>query len=252
MPRGVTLTNLLAMLKATLGENSGTNVAGDSALKVLLSNEQKWLAGQWDWSFMEHRWPKVIPVGTRFIALPTTTATNVDGASGGDLGFTAAINFDRPVTVETYYNGIWYPVENGINSTEFNYLEGTTDVTDPIRKWRLASNTSESSNADQIEVWPLPVTEQTLRFTGQRQLLTLSSGSDKADLDDMLLVFMTAAKLAARRKLPDASLIASQAQERLRQVRAMYPKREVRLVFGENQMLSDRKPVKLVAIGGVP
>jgi len=94
---------------------------------------------------------------------------------------------------------------------------------DPIQKWQLATNSTEGSNPDQVEIWPIPVAAQTVRFEGQRNVLTLSANSDKADLDDLLLVYWVAADYLALRQQPNAALQLKKAMDHLTKLRASYP-----------------------------
>lgn len=229
MPRGTTLSTLRTMLKAAIGDNATGNTSRDSELNVLLSNEQKLYASGYDFPFLVHRWDLVCAAGSRFLALPTTTS------SVADLNASHLINFDRPVKIEVKFNTIWLPVLNGITNTELSCHDSDEDErTDPIQRWRFASNTSEAANADKIEIWPLPATEQTIRFTGQRQLIALAADADKADLDDMLLVYSVAVKKATRSSLiEEAQTHLAAAKARELQTRSSYALNEGPLILGQ-------------------
>jgi hypothetical protein len=218
------------MFKAEVGIDLSAGTGDDTLIQQLLSDKQQWLASEFDWPFLEHRFDLSVTGGVRFIALPTTES------STGDEGATAAMNFDRPFRVETKFNQKWVELEYGIGSQEFNYLDSELNPPqslDPIQRWRFATNVGEDANPNQIEVWPIPATTQVVRFTGQRQLETLSSsGSSNADLDDQLITLFCAAEWLAKRSSPEAQLKGQLAQARLNRLRGIYPQRSRRVTLG--------------------
>lgn len=230
--RGVTLATLVTKLKSEIGESLDASATGkDLAFQQLLDNKQAWLASEFDWPFLQHRWDVACGVASRYLTFPTVES---------DEGATVAINFERPVMVEVKFNERWQKVKYGIGGAEFNSNDSDLNlVLDPVQKWRFATDTSEAANPDQFEIWPMPATGQTLRFTGQRAITpmvvgtnTTTNGANKADLDDMLIVYFVAAELLARADQADSQLKASLAQERMRQVRASYPVQSGRIVLG--------------------
>lgn len=198
MARGTTLTNLLAMLKGQLGVSpTAVSATGDSELKTLLSNQQKLLATEYKPKFLQDRWDLAVPAFTNYIALPTVN-TN---------GQTVSIDFEAQLpTVFSYFSGQYQQVVYGIDEDDYNALDWVNrkDTSDPIQKWREATNSDEGANQSQIEIWPVNTTAQVLRFTGQRALLPLVNGTDTADLDDMLLVLSVAVPKLTREKQADA------------------------------------------------
>jgi hypothetical protein len=246
MPRGVTLATLRSMLKAEIGDFSGDNSVRDAELNVLLSNKQKFLATSYDWPFLIHRWDFLCTSGTRFYSFPTTTSSNAEPSA-----LTAGINFERPVRSYVKQSGFWWPVDYQQGEEDFNFYDPEMgEKAERITKWRIATNTSEASNADMIEVWPTPDTAQTLRIIGQRNVLDLSSDDHKADLDDMLLVLLVAGEKLVRLGQADAELKLSQGMDRFRTIRAMYPKKSARYVLGHADVPEEDQR-KFVAIGGV-
>ena len=239
------------MLKAELQYSLDSTATGkDTALNQLLSNKEQWLASEYDWPFLEHRWDITVNAGNRFLTLPTQES------SSGDEGASVAINFEREVRVEVKYNNKWWPLDYGVGAEEFNIFDsdGTTTPVqpmDPVMRWRFATDTSEGANPNQFEIWPVPVTTQIIRFTGQRALLTLSADADKADLDDQLIVLFTAAEQAAINEMASAQLLAQRAQERLKKVMGNYPSRDRRVVLGRSDNRFTRKQVRTVPLVAV-
>jgi len=249
MPRGTALSLLLSQLKAAIGDNATGNTTRDTELKTLLSIEQQTYASSYDFPFLEHRWDLDCAAGSRFLAIPTTTSAT------SDLSLAALINFDRPVKVEVKFNRIWLQVDYGIDSKDYIFRDSDTDQrVDPIRRWRMASNTLEATSKDnQIEIWPIPATLQTIRFTGQRQLRALTSPTDTCDLDDMLLVYSVAVKKAVRAEFVDeAKMMLGLAKQRELQVRSGYPdgREEVLILGGDDIKSREQKrllPIQVVA-----
>lgn len=243
MARGTTLTNLLARLKAELGYSQDASAtASDATLTLLLANKQRWLCGEFDWPFLDHKWDISLAAGSRFVSLPTATSTT------DDLGATLSINFERPVHVSVNWANWWQPVFEGIDDRELNMRRSSQgEAQDPVQKWRMTTDTSEAASADKIEVWPIPASAQTLRIQGQREPIALTSANEKADLDDTLLVLFVAAELLARQDQHDAQLKAGLAQKRLASVRANYPVPYRKMVLG--RMDSRLTTKRIVSIG---
>jgi hypothetical protein len=237
MARNTTLANALLMLKGELGYVLTANVATaqDQELYTLLDNKQKWLAGEYDWQFLNSSQNFVTVgagVGNRYQTLPT------------------GLNYERPVKVSAFWGTIERDVAYGIGQTEYNTFpsgDGNVAVraTDPIMRWDIYSET-------QFEVWPIPVTQQILRFDGQRTLTDLKSGgssyvtSATLDLDDLMVVyFAAAAKLAAGGK-PNAQQMLGMAQDRLNKVRGAYPVRS--RVTSLNSYDGERRPIRTASM----
>ncbi len=238
MARGTTLSNLRSMLKAELGEFSGTNATRDAELDVRLSDKQKQLANEVQWSFLERRWNAAVPANQQFTTFPIVDA---------DFGESAIIDLDQISNVEVRWNQVYQPVVYGIGEDEYNTMDYSLgQQSDPIQRWREASNIDETSSPNKFEVWPVPVTAQTIRFTGQRQLLPLAASSDTADLDDMLLVLGVAADLLTKSKQADATLCLQKFGRLMTQLRQRsYVRDKVRVLGGggESDFKRERKLV---------
>lgn len=210
MARGTALSTLLIMLKAEIGDYAGTNTSRDAELSQLLSNKQLQLKEEFRWSFLIRRWNSAVAANQQFVQFPTVDA---------DFGETALIDTDQLESVEVKWNSVYFDVEYGIGEEEYNALDFSLgQQTDPIQRWREASNIVEASQPNKFEVWPVPVTPQVMRFTGERQLLPLAVANDTADLDDMLVVLGVAADKLARSKQADAQLKLQAFGRRLRQL----------------------------------
>src|SRR4029077_790999 len=243
MPRGTALSDVRAMLKAEIGDYSGTNTARDLELNLLLYNKQIQLSHEFDWSFFERRWNAAVAAGQRYVPFPTVDA---------DFGENVTINLDMLETgkVEVLWNQNYYPIMYGIGEDEYNMLNPLLNQSaDPIRRWREASNVVEPPDSNKFEVWPVPVSNQIVRFTANRNLLPFEDDADVCDLDDMLLVLGVATEILTRTKQPDAITKGQLFTRRLRQLGMRNPMRDKKRIMGGGTPQGDRRPdIKLVAI----
>lgn len=237
MARGTTLTNLLSMLNGEIGNAGATNTSRDAILSIALSNKQKAYATQYDWPFLEDRWNVNVAPSTQYVNYPTLN----------DEGETSSINLERMPIVEVQWTLKWNPVQYGIGSQEYNALDFSQgQASDPIQKWRMATNVTEPANPNVFEVWPVPVSLQIVRFTGQRTLLPLSAGADVADLDDMLLVLSVAADYLKRAKQADWEDKTLQAKRHFQFLRQAYPTEDKKTYLGGGS--ANQKDRKLVGL----
>lgn len=253
MARNTSLGSVLAMLKGELGYNQvvGVAAAQDTELCTLISNKQQWLASEYDWPFLEHRWDSGLSALNRYVTFPTTD----------ENGTTNIINHERPVTVEIFWSNKWQPVQYGIGSQEFNYRNSDLnppDQLDPVQRWRF-------DDEGKFEIWPIPASSQTLRFTGQRVVVPLVSFTPVAgppagstvvvdmtalvSLDDQMVVLFAAAEKLKRLKQADADLKLQMATNRMNYIRASYPHRSQRVVFGnQNQPVNKVVPIRITGV----
>lgn len=237
--RGQTLSTIRTLLKAKLREAQETNDAMDAEFNYALSIKQQDFANAYDWEFMADKWDKSVSAGTRYLSFPTSNIR----------GITSTINFERPVQVNTFRSNSFIPVCYGIGICEMNARNSDNSLTqDPIQRWSMDTNIGDSSNPDELEVWPVPATAQTIRFTGQRKLRTFAADSDKADLDDLLLILTIAAEYLAYRNHKNASLVLKEANDHLVRLRSSTPTVDDPIVFGRNYQMRQNQNVKLIAI----
>ena len=228
------------MLKAEVGQSiNAAYTQKDTIFNTLLSDMQKWLAGEYDWPFLEDRWDTALLATGRYYNNPTNA--QVSGANTN-------INFERPVNAMTKWNQTWQDVEYGIGADEYNYVDSDQGETqDPVQRWRMASEAK-------FEVWPVPASSltQTLRIEGQRAMDALTADADTADLDDMLIVYFAAANLLANAGAKNAQIMLGAAQQRLARLRGAYPARTRQYIIGGGDGKGATRiiPMKIITVHG--
>ena len=242
--RNSLLANVVAMLKIEIGYNimSGVAVAEDVRLAALVAEKQRWLSDVFDWPFLKAAFDVNAVPGARYLALPT-------------------MNFERPVTVEVYWASNWQSMDYGIGTEEYNSKNSENnppDMLNPIQRWDMQA---ESAASNQFEVWPIPASVQKVRFTGQRSITTLLSmtgttgpavvapiWTNTVDLDDqMVMLFAAAEKLQLMGK-GNAPSVLKRAQDRMMQIRASYPTRDVTCGFQRSRLQRHNKLISIVPI----
>lgn len=237
MSRGIALSVVRAKLKAELRDASEANTYQDAVWNNLLINQQSDLCNAFRWDFLEQLWDLDCPPGSRYLTVPPTTIR----------GDTDAINFEHPVHVDRFFNRFYYEVESGITMELFNWRNSDLDARqDPIMRWQLVNNVNESSNANQVEIWPIPLTDQKLRFTAQRAPKVISGDTDTFDLDDLLLVYGVATSECALRDEKLAQVMSAKFDSRLKKLRAGYENAES-FVLGRNQIEEYRR-TRLISV----
>ena len=237
MSRGVALSTIRTLLKSEIREAQETNTALDLELNYALANAQEKLCSAHDWTFLKDRWDKAVT--GRYTALPTSNIRSIS----------STINFNRPVVVECQYVNRWNSLIYGIDSEQYNHLDSDAGVTqNPAQHWQLDTNTGDTSNADEFEIWPIPVSSQTVRFTGQRAPRALTSDSEKCDLDHMLLVYAAAMDILTLRESPMAPLAVKKYTDHFIIIRGTQPTKDCPpVIFGQSRSSNNRN-VKLIAV----
>lgn len=231
MARGTALSDLLTMLHNELAYNTNSTT-DDVILTGLLNNKQLWYSSAFDWPFLRTRVDVAVTAGQRFYPLP-------------------ALDYERPHSVQLYWNTIFRPLVYGIKESDYNvlnpYLNPPTMV-DPVQKWLIISDQEGGTTgaANNFEVWPVPASGNGAggnpyfaRFIGQQVIPELVDPTDLALLDDLLLVKSVAGDFLARSSSPDAQLKLSEAAKRFTQLQSAYPQRDSTFRVGQGK---DRFP----------
>lgn len=178
MARGTQLLELVTMLRDETGRADSVAVGVDDlpALKQRLRRWQDTLYAKHDWPFLRTVFARIpLQAGERFYDPPDN------------------LNFDRIEDVAVWDNAIPLPLTRGIGFAEYSVYDSENDVRcDPALRWDVR----DVSNADQIEIWPVPASNNlALQFIGIRNLRPLIKNADVADLDDHMIVLYAAAEM---------------------------------------------------------
>lgn len=224
MAVGTSLGQLLVMLKSHIGASLQAGTQMDTQFGQLLADAQQLLTAEFNFPYLEDRWDVSAPPGSRYLDFPTVDI----------LGDTYDIDPTRPIKAEVFYNQRYQDLDYGISSEEYNYLNpDLLEVVDPIQRWRWLNYKQGAVLKRRLEVWPMNSTAQVLRFTGQRTMNPLQATTDRAELDDELLVLTVAVDILSKSKQGNAQIKLQGAQRRLQQLRSSLPEREgEQCVFG--------------------
>lgn len=197
MARNRTLGELLFDLRAEcrMATDSTVGQSENPALKVLLRRTQEMLHDEWDWPHLDGVWfDKSIIAGSRYYDFP------------------AGLNYERAMTASVLYNGVWQPMNYGFGPLQYNtFNSDNNERSDPATHWRVYSDT-------QFEVWPLPATAGTVRFTGTRALGDFDQDTDVCVLDGTMVVLFAAAEQLAGK--PRGKVLSDMAARRLEQMKS--------------------------------
>lgn len=194
MAYGTQLRQLVSRVRGEVMRSTSVSVGVDTldALKDHIRSVQQELYDDYDWPHLRVMPYKVLAAGQRYYDAPTE------------------INLDRVEEVQAWWSGTPKPIRHGIGFDEYAQYDSDSDErADPVRAWDTRRT---STTATQIEVWPIPVSnDQKLQFRGLRPLRAMVEDDDTADLDDTLIVLFTAADIAAAQKSENASRLLERA-----------------------------------------
>ncbi len=211
------LNELREMLRAEIGASSsvamGVNTLNQYDHVLRRTQDRLWAEHNWEFGSIERDEPLI--AGERYYA------------------FDSDIDFDRIVSAHVKWNGVWHPLEYGIDQNNYNAQDSDEDERqDPVLRWNHFED-------NQFEVWPIPATNSTLRFRAYRKLPALISPSDTAVLDDNLIVLYAAAELLGRSGAKDAPAKLAQAQALFNKFKGHTLKKD-RFIFGGGIGRGDR------------
>lgn len=236
---GSTLLVVRTKLKAELG-TSGTG--DDTLLNQLIVNKQFWFCSKWDWAELEDRWDVVVAGGSQFVSFPTKDWQ----------GTTATLRLDRPLAVQVFYNQIYSDLDYGIGEDEYNtWNPALNQQQDPIMNWMRVG-----ADKTKFEVWPMPATQQTVRFIGQKAPTAFSAtpaDTDIVDLDDDLIALTVAAEFLLAQGSPAAGAKGQQARDLFLELRGNDPKTLSTFRIGKDMERGDRRsivPLKIITVHG--
>lgn len=227
MARGTQFIKLLEMLRGELARATSVAVGVDDAagLKIKLRARQELLYDDYDWPFLRERFKKPLEWNERYYDMP------------------AGLNLERIEESHVWFGNLPRPIERGILEEDYAYFNSDNGiVADPVLKWDVRF----TGTNPQIEVWPVPASNnQYLIWRGLRSLNPLIADSDKADLDDQLIVLLTAAEIMEKEGSASAGTLKKLANGRLQTMRARARGAGKRYRLGMGGTEGDR-PTKVV------
>lgn len=202
-----TLSEMLTMLRseARLSVNPAHGAHLTDGHIALLRRVQEELYDAYEWPLLQVAATVTVAAGARYGTYPDTMAFE---------GVTGAFSRDA--------SGDWRPLGYGIGAGELNtYDSDAGETSDVILRWQhYLSPAAETPNQNMFEVWPIPDSDQSVRFAGKRALLPLvNPDTDTSTLDAPLIVLHAAAEILAGQKAEDAGLKLQKAQARLDLIR---------------------------------
>lgn len=202
MSRGRMLSELISDLRDELRRANHSSASPDDipSLRRTLNRVMTtlWLAH--DWPHLKHVFPAVaLAAGQRYYDLP------------------AGLGYERISDARVKIDGMHYPLTRGIDPYDYDLLDPEADERgSPVTKWDIKFTGAR----EQIEVWPVPDdTTQALQVQGYYTCPNMVNDSDLCPLDSEIVVLLAAVELLPK-DAPDRDTKASQAQERLRMLRA--------------------------------
>jgi len=232
--RGTQFIKLLEMLRAELGRATSVAVGVSDAegLKIKLRARQEMLYDDYDWPFLYERFHKPLKATERYYDVP--------------LG----MNLERIEEAWIYFGNLPRKLDRGIDEKDYAYFNSDLGITaDPALKWDVRSTgdvTSSSPNLEQIEIWPIPASDnQTAVWRGVRQLRPLIKDGDVADLDDQIIVLLTAAELLEKQNSASANTMKELASRRIAKMRGRQRGADRRYRLGMGNATPDH-PNKIV------
>ena len=214
MATGVTLESLLNQLRLEVGDstNPALGLARTGIYKQYLERTQKRLYEDFNWPQLIVDREQTLQKGERYYTFP------------------ADLDFSKINRAWVYWNNNWNPIKCGFDPVTYNDSNPALNTrSDPIQVWRYYET-------NQFEVWPMPAaSSQVIRFRGMKTLDRLTADSDRAVLDDTLLVLYSAAELLARSKAEDAPAKLSQAQNHYLKLKSRLIKSQPFIIGGGMQ-----------------
>ena len=199
MARNQTLLKLLQDYRAEIraSGNAAHNAAAREGQVHLLQRTQEMLWDKHDWSFLRVERTFDVQAGQRYYDTPDD------------------IVIDRVETLYVRYGEEWCRLGDGITDEHYSTWDSDLDERSwPVEQWQVYEG-------EQIELWPVPADdadatslEGRIKIVGIRSLRPLVADTDRADLDDRLIVLYAAAETLAARGAEDAAVKLQLARER--------------------------------------
>lgn len=228
--RGTTLVRLLDLYRheCRLSSNPAHNAQVRDAQVNHLQRVQEWLWNDFAWPFLRVDRFIDVQANQRYYDPPED------------------IDLDRITKMEIFRDAAWVDLVAGIDAVHYTAYNSELGETQwPPRRWQITED-------EQFELWPVPdvnfepvTLEGRIRVTGIRKLKPLVDDSDRADLDDRLIVLFCAAEELANKGAKDASFKLDQAKQLYTKLRGGQMPRRKFAMFGTEQQDRGRERIPL-------
>lgn len=225
MARNATLLSLLQKLRSEIraSGNPAHNASVRDSHVALLQRVQETLWEEIDWPFLRVERFMPVQAGQRFYDPP------------------ADIALDRVERISFKDGDEWCELGVGIDNSHYNDWDSHLDERSwPVEKWKVYEDL-------QIELWPIPDDNGDpasqngyLRIEGIKKLRPLVADTDRADLDDQMIVLYAASELLAARDATDAALKLRAADRRKQSITASFSKVKTFSLSGAEQRYEHR------------
>lgn len=219
MARNTTLIKLLDDLRseARMSLNPAHNAQNRLPQIKLLQRTQERLWEDFRWPHLRVERQVPVQAGQRYYAPP------------------ADMIIDNIERLELFTDGHWCQLLPGIGGPEYScWNSDLGERAWPPRKWDI-------HEGEEIEIWPISdknaetdTRDGYLKFTGIRDLRPLVADTDRADLDDRMLVLFAAAEILAGSGAKDAQLKLDLANARYQKMTGRLTKKVTINMFGIN------------------
>lgn len=220
MARKTQLTSLVAQLRAETNRSQNVNIGVGELdnLKELLRRNQELLYEEHDWPHMEVERSISLAAGQRYYDFPSD------------------LDYERIEEIAFKYAGAYVDLTRGISLKDYSKFDSnaaTPERSSPAVKWDIR----HTGTTEQFEIWPIPNEAGTVYLRGIKTLNPLVDETDRAELDDRLIVLFSAAELLARSNSGDAKAKAEQANKRMDKLKmtSMTQARTVRMGLGDDR-----------------
>lgn len=176
------------MARLGMGAMGASGGASQALMNSFLSNGQTQLYWAQDWKHMIDYAEKVLGVDQNMLDYPTAGVMNPDAGCSRDR---------RVLRIETVQNGQWRRMEEGISTEHWSTMDTQSF---PSRFDRYA----------QVMIYPKANQLYTLRFWYVADLGRFTVDSDRASLDDEMILLHAITNGKAHYRHPDASLYQGQ------------------------------------------
>lgn len=132
-------------------------------------------------------------------------------AGTASYAFPSKLGLSETAEVTCDFGSEWVPVRYSIGLVEQS-IYTPTQSSWPVEKWEVRISPTDATTT--LTVWPTPSQAGTLRFSGYKAIVDMTSGTDASTLDGTLIALRVAGYILARQRAQDADLMLSRAAAR--------------------------------------